>query len=152
MEGFKPAAGSVVTIGYDDLGVVGVISVDVRQLLDGRGKDVRGLLVEIRESEYKTGRSFVDADEIPELLRGFDALLEVKANPTAFKHFEVRYTTKGELQLTAFNAGDGSIMFAVQTGRGITAQVVGLSIPEMKQLRGLFQAAAQKLATLPVAK
>jgi len=46
----------------------------------------------------------VDADEVGELLKGFDALLEVKANPTQFKNFEVRYTTRGELQLTAFSS------------------------------------------------
>ena len=30
-------------------------------------------------SQYRKERSFVDADKIPELLKGFDALLEVSA-------------------------------------------------------------------------
>jgi len=109
---------------------------------------VRGLVVEVTESQYRKERSFVDADEIPELLKGFDALLEVKANPTSFKNFEVRYTTKGELQLTAFNSSNGPVMYAVQTGRTLKAQRLGLGASDMQKLRGLFEAAAQKLATL----
>ena len=35
--------------------------------------------------------------------------LEVKANPTQFKMFEVRYTMQGELQLTAFNDHKGTV-------------------------------------------
>ena len=148
MEGFKPAAGSILTFGYDELGDVRDISVDVRELRDAKGHDVRGLLVEVTESQYRKERSFVDADEIPELLKGFDALLEVKSNPTPFKNFEVRYTTRGELQLTAFNSANGSIMFAVRAGRTIKAERVGLSLAEMEKLRGLFKEASQKLAAL----
>ena len=148
MEGFKPAAGSVLVFGYDELGSVGGISVDVREMRDAQGRGVRGLVVEVTESQYRKERSFVDADEIPELLKGFDALLEVKANPTSFKNFEVRYTTKGELQLTAFNSSNGPVMYAVQTGRTLKAQRLGLGASDMQKLRGLFEAAAQKLATL----
>ena len=148
MEGFKPAAGSVVVFGYDELGTLGGISVDVREMRDARGNGVRGLLVEVTESQYRKEQAFVDADEIPELLKGFDALLEVKTNPTSFKNFEVRYTTKGELQLTAFNSSGGSILYAVQTGRTLKAQRVGLGAADMQKLRALFDAAAQKLAGL----
>src|SRR5260370_4385243 len=57
LEAFKTAAGSVVTFGYNELGRVGGIlsgvSVDVRELRDGQGAAVRGLVVEVREGEYK---------------------------------------------------------------------------------------------------
>src|SRR5208282_4154515 len=79
MEGFKPAAGSVLTLGYDELGKVGGVSVDVREMRDAKGANVRGLLVDVTQNQYRQERSFVDADEIPELLKGFDALLDVKA-------------------------------------------------------------------------
>ncbi|MDP9112443.1 MAG: hypothetical protein M3O20_02040, partial [Acidobacteriota bacterium] len=91
MEAFKPTAGSVLTLGYDELGRVSGISVDVREMRDSKGANARGLLVEITESQFRKERSFVDADEIPELIKGFDALLDVKDNPTQFKQFEVRY-------------------------------------------------------------
>ena len=123
LEGFKPTAGSLVTFGYNDLGRVGIlVSVDVRELRDARGVAARGLVVQVYQSQYREERSFVDADEIPELLKGIDALLDVRTNPTSFQNFEVRYTTRGEFQLTAYNSSDGKIHYAVQAGRVVTAQ------------------------------
>jgi len=147
LEGFKPAAGSVVTFGYNNLGRVGGfgVSVDVREMRDARGVAVRGLVVEVYQGQYREERSFVDADEIPELLKGIDALLDVRANPTSFENYEVRYTTRGELQLTAYNSGKGDIHYAVQAGRVVTAQRTDLSADDMRKLRALFQAALDKL-------
>jgi hypothetical protein len=145
MEAFEPAVGSVVTMAYDNFatGIIG-ISVDAREMRDSKGSNVRGLVVEVRESEYRTERSFVDTDEIPELLKGIDALLAIQSNPTAFKNFEVRYKTKGGLQLTAYNAS-GSIAFAVQAGKTITAQKVGVTQANIMKLRDSFALAAVKL-------
>jgi len=148
MEAFQPAAGSVVTFGYDDLGSVRGVSIDVRELKDSRGADVRGLLVKVTENEYHKESAFVDADEIPELLKGFDALLAVNANPTQFKSFEVRYTTRGGLQLTAFNGFRDGIAYAVQAGRITKAQALPLSADDMRKVRALFESAQQKLASL----
>ena len=142
LEGFKPAAGSVVTLGYDDLGGAAGVRVEVREMRDAKGS-ARGLLVQIAEGQVQV-RSFVDADEIPELLKGLDALLEVKANPTPFKMFEVRYTTRGELRLTAFNNAKGAVQYAVQVGRTQKAQRL-LEAPDLLRLRGSFDAALQKL-------
>ena len=146
IEAFKPAAGSVVTLGYDELGGVRGVSVDVRELRDGGSKaaGVRGLLVEVTESQYRKERSFVDADEIPELLRGIDALMGVKANPTTFKNFEVRYTTKGELRLTVFNSG-AEIKYAVDAGRTLKATKY-VDADDMRKLRDMFAAAQTKLS------
>jgi hypothetical protein len=58
-----------------------------------KGEQVRGLVVEVYESHYREGRAFVDADEVPELLKGIDAMLEIESNRTSFKNFEVRYET-----------------------------------------------------------
>ena len=59
-----------------------------------------------RRAEYREGRAFIDADEIPKLVKGIDALLDVSSNPTSFGNFEVRYSTKGDLQITGFNSCD----------------------------------------------
>lgn len=150
LEGFKPAAGSVVRFGYNELGRVGGflgISVDVREMRDAHDAAVRGLVVEVRESEYREERSFVDADEIPELIKGLDALLDVTTNPTSFQNFEVRYTTRGELQLTAYNSSDGGMHYAVKAGRVVPAQKTGLNADDMRKLRAMFQSALDKLNT-----
>jgi hypothetical protein len=151
MEAFKPAAGSVITFGYDELGRIGGVSVDVREIRDARGAGVRGLQVQISESEYRKERAFVDADEIPELLKGFDALSEIKANPTQFKNFEVRYRTRGELELTAFNDSHGNLSYSVKAGRTAGASSF-LSAADMQRLRTLFDSASQKLTTLGPSK
>jgi hypothetical protein len=149
MEAFQPAAGSVVTFGYDNLGgnVFG-ISVDVREMRDSKGADARGLLVEVTESEYRKESSFVDMDEIPELLKGFDALMQVSANPTQFKNFEVRYTTRGGLRLTAFNDNRGKLMYAIEVGQYTKAQKLPLTVAQMQALRSEFDVGLQKLSSL----
>jgi hypothetical protein len=147
LEGFKPTAGTLVTFGYDELGGF-LISVDVRELRGMKGPAVRGLLVEVYESEYRKERAFVDADEIPELLKGIDALMQVRTNPTQFKQFEVRYTTLGELQLTVYNEKNGEVRYAVAAGRTLKANRGGLKESDMIELRKMFEAAAQKLASL----
>jgi hypothetical protein len=143
LEGFKSAAGSVVTLGYDDLGGAAGVRVEVREMRDAQG-GARGLLVQITESQV---HSFVDADEIPELLKGLDALIEIKANPTPFKMFEVRYTTRGDLRLTAFNNAKGAVQYDVQVGRTQKAHRL-LEAADLLRLRGLFDAALQKLNSM----
>jgi hypothetical protein len=144
LEAFKPAAGTVVTFGYNELGQVGAVSVDARELRDTKGDVVRGVAVEVTESEYRRERAFVDSDELPELLKGIDALLGVKANPTSYQNFEVRYTTKGELQIAAFSGHSGGISYAVQAGRLTTAQAF-MDEDGLRKLRTMFEVAGQQL-------
>jgi hypothetical protein len=149
LEAFTPTAGSVVILGYDELGSVGLsVSVDVRELRGADGTVARGLIVEVYESQYRRERAFVDADEIPELIVGIDALLAVKENPTSFKQFEVRYTTKGELRLTVFNTARGELRYAVRAGRTMTASHQ-MNLKELQSLRAMFVAAQAKLAETP---
>jgi hypothetical protein len=164
LEAFRPGAGSILVLGYDDLGHDSGISVDVREMRDAKNSSARGLVVEVTESQYRQQSSFVDADEIPELLKGFDAVLDVKTNPTQFKNFEVRYKTQGGLQLTVSNdsrratifgvsaAANGKILYSVQAGRALTAERVGLSATVMQNLKGIFEAAQQKLNSLTAPK
>jgi hypothetical protein len=148
LEGFTPAIGSLLTLGFDDLGEVGGVSVDVREMRDTRGGHVRGLVVDVTESQAIREQSFVDADEIPELLKAIDALIATTGNPTQFRNFEVRYATKGELELSAANSRNRGVVFTVTAGRLLKARRRFLTAGEMHQLRTLFEAASQKLATL----
>jgi len=150
LEGFRPTAGKIVTLGYDELGRIGGlsgVSVDVRENRDADGVAVRGVVVDVRQSEYRQERAFVDADELPELLRGIDALLDIKANPTKFQMFEVRYETRGELELVAFNEANGKLSYSVQAGR-VTVARVWLNANELRRLRGMIDVAQTRLAAL----
>ena len=140
----------MLTIGYTSLAKVSSTSIDARELRDGRGATVRGLVVDVTQSQYRQERSFVDVDEIPELIKGANALLEVQANPTTHKNFEVRYTTKGQLEITAYNDDTGKIEYVVQAGRGVSAKDY-MNAKEFAQFRDALVAAQTRLApaTLP---
>src|SRR3954469_11435712 len=142
VESFRPAAGTLVTIGYNELGTIGYnVSVDARELSDVRGAKVRGVVVTVIQGQYRTETAMIDADELPELIRGVDALLALKSNPTRYENFEVRYTTKGELELTAYNS-DKAISYTVQAGRVTTASVE-VDEDGLRKLRAMFDAANQ---------
>jgi hypothetical protein len=148
MEGFRQPIGSVLTIGYDELGEVAGVSVEVREMRDSHGGRVRGVVVDVAVGQSGREQSFLDADEIPDLLKGLEALLAITSNPTQFKSFEVRYATKGELALSASSSRNRGVLYTVEVGRLTKARRAGLTGGEMHQLRTLFDAAAQKLATL----
>ena len=153
LEAFQPVAGQVTTLGYDQLGLItpgmtvpATLSVDVRQLqAAGGGGVVRGVVVEIRTSIH-TARSFVDEDEIPELIKGIDALLSVKSNPTNFTNFEVKYRTKGDLVLAAFNTTGDRMRFAVTAGRVFT-ETRSIDESEMHKFRDWMESAQKKLTS-----
>jgi hypothetical protein len=148
MEGFQYPVGTLFTVGYDDLGDVAGISVEVREMRDARGGRVRGVVVEVTTGQSAREQSLVDADEIPDLLRGFDTMLEIRANPTQFRNFETRFATRGELILSANSTRTRGVLYAVEVGRLVKARRGGLTGGEMHQLRVLLEAASQKLATL----
>jgi hypothetical protein len=116
LEAFKPTAGSVATFAYDNLPRIQNINIDARELRDTKGGAVRGLLVAIKQSEYRDERSFVDMDEIPELIKGIDAVAAVNVNPTKFENFEVHYQTRGGLDVTAFNTAPGKLPMRCRWG------------------------------------
>jgi hypothetical protein len=148
MEAFQYPVGTLFTVGYDELGDVAGISVEVREMRDARGGRVRGVVVDVTTGQSGHEQSLVDADEIPELLKGFDAMLGIRANPTQFRNFETRFATRGELILSANSSRNRGVLYAVEVGRLAKARRGGLNGGEMHQLRGLFEVASQKLATL----
>jgi hypothetical protein len=148
MEGFQYPVGTLFTVGYDDLGEVAGISVEVREMRDARGGRVRGVVVEVTTSQSAREQALIDADELPDLLKGVDAMLEIRANPTQFKNFETRFATRGELILSANSSRNRGVLYAVEVGRLVKARRGGLNGGEMHQLRVLLEAASQKLATL----
>jgi hypothetical protein len=156
--GFRPSAGSVLQIAFTESGAIGGITVSERELRDQQRAPVRGLVVDVRESEYRHERSFVDADEIAELIKAVDHLLTVTENPSpSFANFELRYANKGELEVVAFNRrGDTTVMYAVEAGRGVSAsafldatQFRGFRELLVRAQAGLARAAAATTAPRP---
>ena len=152
LEGFRPSAGAALILGYTTIGNTRGVSVDARQVRSGVSNEARGILVHVA-SGYRDERSFVDVDEIAELLRGIDALLGVSGNPTDLDQFEVRYTTKGDLEVTAFSheslfdSKKQTIDYTVSAGRLLQA-TASLDKAGMVKFKSLVEQAQAKLAAL----
>jgi hypothetical protein len=158
LEAFTQSAGPTVTLGYDDLGAVtgfggeARVAVDVREMRDAAGGIARGVVVEVTEGKDRKDHSFIDAEEIPDLLRAVDYLLSVKTNPTAFGKFEVTYRTRGELEITALNTSREAILYSVKAGRTVRAQASGITPVDLQKIRAMLDQASQKLAWLATAR
>jgi hypothetical protein len=147
LEAFKPSAGSLVTVAYDQLGdlAFGRVRADVRELRDSKGGVVRGVLVRVSDSQYHQEQAYIDPDEIPELLRGIDAILRTRSNPTSFSAFELRYVTRGALEVSAYNT-DAYVQYAIQAGRVTTATALNLNRDDIVKFRAMLVAASDRLA------
>ena len=152
IEGFRASLGSVVTVGYETLGEVAGISVDAREMRASTGERVRGVAIQIAGEKGAFEQSYVDVDELPDLIRGMDRMLNVTENPTQFRNFEMHYGTKGELELVASSSRNRGVVFSVEVGRLTKMRRDHLTGGELQQLRTLIEAASQKLATLPTGK
>lgn len=150
IEAFVPAAGSITTLGFDKLGKLGSFpfaEVELRELRDAKGAVVRGLLVTVTESQYREESSFVDIDELPELVKGIDAILAINTNATPFQDFQTTYSTRGALSVVAYTNGK-SVRYGVRAGRGIFATAPNLESRELLQFRAMVETALSKVAGL----
>ncbi|HEU4997245.1 MAG TPA: hypothetical protein VFT29_20650 [Gemmatimonadaceae bacterium] len=147
LEAFRPSPGSLVTLAYDALGDIGFgrVTADVREIRDSKGGVVRGVRVVVTENPGRQEEAFIDPDEIPELLRGIDAILRTQANPTTFKSFELRYRTRGELEVSAYNT-DAYVQYAIQVGRGTKATALNLRTEDIAAFRAMLLRASDRLA------
>jgi len=146
LEAFRPAPGSLVTLGYEDLGDInfGRVRLDVREMRDSKGGVVRGVLVRVSDNQFHQEDAYVDPEEIPELLRGIDAILRTRANPTAFKSFELRYVTRGALEVSAYNT-DAYVQYAITAGRDAKATAVNLNTADIARFRAMLVTASERL-------
>jgi hypothetical protein len=147
LETFQPEAGAILTAGHEILGAIarGRVFVDVRDVRDTRGNMAGGVSLHIIESQTRDERAFIDIDELPGLLRNLDALLRYTANPTAFRRFEARFTTRGNLSFVAYSNSTGAIEYALQVNKVPLATISNIESPDMLKLRALLEHALQKL-------
>lgn len=150
LEAFGAAPGEILTTAYEDLGDVDGVFVEARDMRNSHGARARGVVVTIteRQRDAEPLQAFIDPDELPALMRGFDALLAITVNPNGeFRNFDMRYATRGELVLTASSTRQRGVVYGVEAGRVLRGRRT-LNGGEFHQLRTLVEAAQQKLATL----
>ena len=154
LEQFQVAAGEpggLLTTAYEEMGEVEGVLVEAREVRNSRGDRARGIVVTILDRQDRTAdplEAYVDPDEFNGLIHGFDALLAITVNPNGeFRNFDMRYSTRGELVLTASSTRVRGVVYGVEVGRQLRTRRT-LNGGEFHQLRTLVEAAQQKLATL----
>jgi hypothetical protein len=148
LEGFRPAAGAIMTIGHEILGSIRRnATVEVRDVRDSQGNSAGGLTITLvdQASSGRFERTFLDVDELPGILKSLDGLLKYTANPTPFKKFEARFVTRGNLSFVAYSNVAGNIEYALQVDEVPQATVANIESVDMLRLRELIEQGLQKL-------
>ncbi len=147
LEAVQAEVGAIMTVGHELLGTVakGRVFLDVRDVRDSKGNTAGGATLHLIESQTRDERAFLDFDELPALLKNLDALLKFTANPTPFKRFEARFTTRGNLSFVAYSNSTGAIEYALQVNKVPPATISNIDSVDMLKLYALIEQAVQKL-------
>ena len=106
------------------------------------GKSQFGLLVEATRSD--TAASYVDYDEIDDLLKGVSYISTVGKDITKFDNFEAIFLTHGGLRIVALNASKGETRILVQVGRFSPVSTV-LTLENLQAFKSLVQKAKDEI-------
>jgi hypothetical protein len=148
LEAFNVPPGQVLMTAYEELGQVAGVFVEAREVRDGRTRRLRGIVVTIAGRQSTPEQAFVDLDELGDLMKAFDTLLGITTSQSGqFNNFDMRYSTRGELVLTASSTRRSGVIYGVEVGRVLHTRRP-LNGGEFSQLRTLVEAAQQKIATL----
>jgi hypothetical protein len=148
LEAFGVPPGQVLMTAYEELGEVSGVFVEAREVRDGRTRRIRGVVVTIAGRLPTPEQAYIDVDELVDLMKAFDTLLAITTSPSGqFRNFDMRYSTRGALVLTASSTRNRGVLYGVEVGRVLQARRT-LNGGEFHQLRTLVEAAQQKIATL----
>ena len=94
-----------------------------------------------RMSVTGSSRSYIDSDEISDLLKGLAYISKASNDVTKHKYFEVRYSTRGNFSVTTFNDSEGKTKASIESGR-LTAH---LPMAKFKEFQSFIVNAKVKL-------
>jgi hypothetical protein len=126
LEAFTGTIGVASIKGYVEVGTMkGTSPVRVTAMIvrDAKsGKETAGAVFEVAEIKSygtDTSRSYVDAEELADLLSGLTYISQADATVTPMRFFEAQYSTRGGLKLVVFNDAQGQRHFLVHVGGSI---------------------------------
>jgi hypothetical protein len=93
-------------------------------------------------------RSLIDYDEIDPLVRAFDTAAKADDSITKLTHFEVRYRTRGDLEIMVFKQVSGGVA-AVVEGGFFERKRLALTLDEFTKLRWMIAQAKDRLDQIP---
>jgi hypothetical protein len=143
IEAFASETGAVLIKGFSTIGSVsgslGSISIDAREFTNAKnGKKSYGIVIDITQTgNYeKDESSYIDYDEIDDLVAGLDYISKVDGSVTKLKNFEATYTTRSGFAITVFNQ-DVRRSVAVSSG-GFSHVTAFLPLEKLVQFRNLI--------------
>jgi hypothetical protein len=148
-EAFQAQSGSVVIKAYSVIGKIsayGKVEVNAMEFTDASTNEKQtGVAIDVIEggANGDSNRSFIDYDEIDDLLKGIDYILKVTKDVTRLEDFEATYATRGHFSATTFSSSN-KIKADVTSGY-IRPTSVFLSLEQLAELRGIIEQAKQKL-------
>lgn len=151
LEKFQGRTGAVIIKGFTRMGSMtgtgGSVEVSSMDFTDAQtGRKEQGVLIEVTESGRlsRSGRSYIDYDEIDSLLKGIDYIAKIQPSVTKQSNFEAIYRTRGDFSVTTFNENKGDISVAISSGR-IGKVDMYLPLADLPSFRDLIVQAKTKL-------
>lgn len=121
-------------------------AVEMREM--GNVSRAKGLVVSLREGgeRPRSGRAFVDYEEIDPLLNAIDVISRVDENITKLAGFEAKYKTLGDLEFSVFRQTARGTAVSMTTGICDDDHVTQtLSLDELAKIRAMIQEAKTRL-------
>ena len=126
IERFQAATGDVIIKGYEDAGSKlrgkyrRLLTVETHELIKvSAGEKSFGIVVEVKETSGnypKTGRSFVDENELDSLIEGINYISNISETATSLSSLEATFSTNGGLEVSAFTSS-GKLQYAISAGK-----------------------------------
>ena len=155
LQAFNAKTGVVIIRGFSTVGIArGLyntsVTVEARELTDAAdGSKARGIAIEVAgggEFERKE-TSYIDYDEIASLLAGLDYIAKLDTGVTRLANFQADYRTRGDFQISTFNASEGALMAAVRSGT-IGAATAYFPVGRLSSIRDLITRSKTTLDSL----
>jgi hypothetical protein len=107
---------------------------------------VTGVVVTIMDAPNSANeiRSLIDYDEIDALVKALDNLMKADETITKLTHFEVRYRTRGDLEIIVFKQLAGGVAVAVEGGFFERPRLL-LTLEDLTRLRWMIAQAKERL-------
>jgi len=149
LEALSAQPGTVLVVGYSLLGTVygtGQISIDVREHRDlSKPKFVQyGVSFHIKDSGGLESTSFVDEDEIDQLMSSLDYISKIDSSVTTFRYFGAQYQTKGGLSFMVITETGGKPKLSVSSEK-LPRSMVLADLSDIKPILSYLTEAKKKI-------
>ena len=157
IERFQAATGDVIIKGYEKAGTSmrgkfkRNLTVEAREFIRvSAGDKSFGIVVEVREtsgSYPKTGRSFVDYDELDSLVEGVNYISNIDETASSLSSIEATYITNGGVEISAFTSG-GKLAYAISAGKYPSVTIFLYSAMDLTTFKDSVIAAQERIDSI----